>query len=74
MCMSESQASRLLRDVKWLEFADVSERLVVPIMRFKRMSVVTDLDIWRSRRGRSLNVWRCGGTNQVTGATCYRKG
>jgi hypothetical protein len=45
MCMSESEASRLLHDVKWLEFADVSERLVVPIMCFKRMSLAKDLDI-----------------------------
>jgi hypothetical protein len=30
--MSEFEASGLLHDFKWLEFADVSERLVGPIM------------------------------------------
>jgi hypothetical protein len=33
--MSKSEASGLIHDVKWLEFADVSERLVVPIMCLK---------------------------------------
>ena len=32
MCMSESEACGLLHDVKWSEFADVSERLAGPIM------------------------------------------
>jgi len=45
MCMSVSVASGLLHDVKWLEFADVSERRVDPITCFKRMGFAKVLNI-----------------------------
>jgi len=43
--MSESEASGLLHDVKWLEFADVWESRVGPIMCIKRMGGAKGLDI-----------------------------
>jgi hypothetical protein len=50
MCMSESEASGLLHDVKWLEFADVSERLVGHILCFKRMGGPSQAKLRASRR------------------------
>jgi hypothetical protein len=45
MRVSESEASGLLYDFKWLEFAEISERLFGPIICFRGMGGAKSLDI-----------------------------